>query len=57
MGCIKVFSIGLRKWRMALAFTPPAGKLRTGRVRGEYSFALTVVQRGIEDRGDQAHAA
>ena len=30
------------------AFTPPSGPRRTGRVRGEYKFAVTVVQRGIE---------
>jgi hypothetical protein len=34
------------EWRWS--FTPPAGARRTGPVRGEYQFALTVVQRAIE---------
>ena len=29
-------------------FTPPTGARRTGRLRGEFQFAMTVVQRGIE---------
>lgn len=48
------------EWRWS--FTPPEGKERTGRVRGEYPFALTVVRRGIDvwhlmNRGDQSRAA
>ena len=30
------------------AFTPPSGPRRSGRVRGEFPFAVTVVQRGID---------
>jgi hypothetical protein len=34
------------EWRWS--FAPPAGARRSGRVRGEFQFAVTVVQRGIE---------
>ena len=34
------------EWRWA--FTPPSGKRRTGRVRGEFQFALSVARRSIE---------
>ena len=30
------------------SFTPPKGPPRSGRVRGQYQFALTVVRRGID---------
>jgi hypothetical protein len=48
------------EWRWA--FTPPAGPLRTGHVRGEFQFAVTVVQRAIEvwilmNRSDRNQAA
>lgn len=48
------------EWRWS--FTPPKGKHRSGRVRGEYTFALTVVRRGIDgwhlmNRDDQSRAA
>jgi hypothetical protein len=33
------------EWRWS--FAPPNGPARSGRVRGEYQFALTVVRRGI----------
>lgn len=35
-----------REWHWS--FTPPRGKRRSGRVHGEYAFALTVVRRGID---------
>jgi hypothetical protein len=48
------------EWRWS--FTPPTGKHRSGRVRGEYQFALSVVWRGIDvwhlmNRNDQSQAA
>lgn len=51
---------GDRQWRWS--FTPPKGSSRSGRVRGEYQFALTVVRRGIDvwhlmNRDDQSRAA
>lgn len=44
------------------SFAPPTGPARSGRVRGEYQFALTVVRRGINvwhlmNRGGQSKAA
>lgn len=30
------------------AFTPPTGPRRSGRVQGEFQFAVTVIQRAIE---------
>jgi hypothetical protein len=49
-----------RQWQWS--FTPPKGPSRSGRVRGEYQFALTVVRRGIDiwhlmNRDDQSRAA
>ncbi len=41
---LKEINSGEWQW----GFTPPGGKRRTGRVRGEYQFAVTVAQRGIE---------
>jgi hypothetical protein len=34
------------QWRWS--FTPPSGARRSGRVNGEYQFALAVVQRAID---------
>jgi hypothetical protein len=47
-------------WRWS--FVPPAGARRTGRVNGEYRFALAVLQRAIEvwhlmNRPDRSEAA
>ncbi len=44
------------------SFAPPQGPARSGRVRGEYQFALTVVRRGIDvwhlmNRGGRSRAA
>jgi hypothetical protein len=48
------------EWRWS--FTPPTGARRTGRLRGEYRYALIVVQRGIDvwhlmNRNDRSQAA
>lgn len=48
------------EWRWS--FTPPTGASRSGRLRGEFQFAVTVVQRGIEvwhlmNRSEQTQAA
>ena len=44
------------------SFAPPKGPARSGRVRGPYRFALTVVRRGIDvwhlmNRDDHSKAA
>ena len=44
------------------SFAPPQGPSRTGRVRGQYQFALSVVRRGIDvwhlmNRDAQSEAA
>ena len=51
---------GDHQWRWS--FTPPQGPSRSGQVKGEYQFALTVVRRGIDvwhlmNRNDQSRAA
>jgi hypothetical protein len=47
-------------WRWS--FVPPVGARRTGRVKGEYRFALAVVQRAVDvwhlmNRPDRSEAA
>lgn len=48
------------RWRWS--FSPPMGPRRSGRVRGEFQFAVAVVQRAIEvwhlmNRSAQVEAA
>jgi hypothetical protein len=52
----------IRKGEWRWSFTPPTGAPRTGRVVGEYMFAVGVVRRAIEvwhlmNRQDRSHAA